>query len=389
MTRFRLMSWANNGHNQKSEVEVDKLVNDVILSPHFNQDDLKGFHCHSENARMDTAAAGGENPLLQAFKEMGVSIDMPSGDPNVPSQQYSVPGLWYRKITDPLAHQFHFSPFHLFHHSQDTGKDTRIYSELYSSDTFLKAHDDVHFHGKINADDAGCTLEKVIAALIIFSDATHLAQFGNAKAWPIYLAFSNLSKYFRSQPSSGAMHHLAYVPSVDILAHCQWELMHAVWNFLLDPDFMHAYHYGMVIECLDGVRRRVYPRIFTYSADYPEKVLLATIHDNGLCPCPRCLIRKEKLDLLGQKRDGKVREKNIRTYLLDRVHTARKAIYFLGRAIGGSVIDNLLKSTSHVPTLNAFINRIGPDFNPFRMLVVDQLHEFELGVWKALFTHLI
>ncbi|KAK0492151.1 hypothetical protein EDD18DRAFT_1311005 [Armillaria luteobubalina] len=29
------------------------------------------------------------------------------------------------------------------------------------------------------------------------------------------------------------------------------------------------------------------------------------------------------------------------------------------------------------------------DFNPFWMLVVDQLHEFELGVWKALFTHLI
>lgn len=38
---------------------------------------------------------------------------------------------------------------------------------------------------------------------------------------------------------------------------------------------------------------------------------------------------------------------------------------------------------------NAFVERLGSDFNPSRMLVVDLLHEFELGVWKALFAHLI
>jgi len=35
------------------------------------------------------------------------------------------------------------------------------------------------------------------------------------------------------------------------------------------------------------------------------------------------------------------------------------------------------------------VQRLGPEFNPSDMLVVDLLHEFELGVWKALFTHLI
>ena len=38
---------------------------------------------------------------------------------------------------------------------------------------------------------------------------------------------------------------------------------------------------------------------------------------------------------------------------------------------------------------NAFVGRLGRDFNPSKMLAVDLLHEFELGVWKALFTHLI
>jgi hypothetical protein len=57
----------------------------------------------------------------------------------------------------------------------------------------------------------------------------------------------------------------------EILTHCRRELMHAVWTYLLDDDFKHAYIYGTVIMCADGIPRRVFPRIFTYSADYPEK----------------------------------------------------------------------------------------------------------------------
>lgn len=106
------------------------------------------------------------------------------------------------------------------------------------------------------------------------------------------------------------MHHLAYIPSAcffffegllqwltchqlpasfqefvesfnpkwksqktQLLAHCRCELMHAVWKVILDNDFLHAYKYGMVIKCIDGIERRIYPRLFTYSADYPEKYI--------------------------------------------------------------------------------------------------------------------
>ena len=47
--------------------------------------------------------------------------------------------------------------------------------------------------------------------------------------------------------------------------------MHAIWRILLDDAFVEAYKNGIVVKCFDGVTRRVYPRIFTYSADYPEK----------------------------------------------------------------------------------------------------------------------
>jgi hypothetical protein len=47
--------------------------------------------------------------------------------------------------------------------------------------------------------------------------------------------------------------------------------MQAVWRLLLDDEFLEAYTHGLVIKCVDGITRRVFPRIFTYSADYPEK----------------------------------------------------------------------------------------------------------------------
>lgn len=109
---------------------------------------------------------------------------------------------------------------------------------------------------------------------------------------------------------------------------------------------------------------------------------------------------------MGLVRDMKARLQSARTYLLDRVQWARKAIYKPAHLIGGTVVDSSLKDYSAVPTevslnrshrqdqrlinhQNAFVQRLGPDSNPSNMLVVDLLHEFELGVWKATFTHLI
>ena len=47
--------------------------------------------------------------------------------------------------------------------------------------------------------------------------------------------------------------------------------MHAVWTLLLDPEFHKAYEEGLLWECGDKILRRLFPRFFIYSADYPEK----------------------------------------------------------------------------------------------------------------------
>ena len=47
--------------------------------------------------------------------------------------------------------------------------------------------------------------------------------------------------------------------------------MHNVLRLVFDHDFVEAYHHGIVLQCPDGKLRRIFPRLFSYSADYPEK----------------------------------------------------------------------------------------------------------------------
>ncbi|KAJ3972040.1 hypothetical protein EV361DRAFT_949176 [Lentinula raphanica] len=416
-TQTLLTAWQNNGNATKSHGEMNKLAH-LIQRPDFQVSELQGYSAQAANAKLTKADEDWDhNKLKDSFKETSIDIEVPSGDKNIPSKTFSIPGLLYRSplsviraaFTGPLAKHFHYTPFRLFqklpssNDSQDEPEFQRVYTDLYNSDAFLREHYRVQ---RAPTDDPECKAEKVVAALMCWSDATQLANFGTAKLWPVYMLFGNLSKYIRSSPNSGAVNHLAYIPVIpdsikhdittfhakrkaDILTHCNRELYHAVWRHLLDDEFVHAYRYGVIIEGSDGIKRRIYPRFFTYSADYPEKVLLATIRDLGNCPCPRCLCPKASLDQMGTRRDLALRKNTARTFLIDRVKKAREYIYRKGFGIRSARVEELLKATSSVPTMNAFVDRLGSDFNPSHMLAPDFMHEFELGVFKSLFAHLI
>ena len=290
-----LMNWKDSGASTKSDAEVNRLVKDVLLDPNFKFEDLQGFNVARENQRSD--AAEKKSAFFDSFQTAEINIEVPSGTSGIPPGTFSVPGLVYRKLTaviqaafsSSLASHFHFLPFKLYHRSP-SGEEERVFSEVYNSDVFIEEHDNVQ-RAPLPPDQTDCKLEKVLVALMVWSDSTHLANFGTAKLWPIYLLFGNVSKYIHGQPNSGACQHVAYIPSLpdsfqdfaasfcnkwgtqkrDLMTHCRRELMHGVWKFLLDEDFIHAYKCGMVVKCADGIERRVYPRFFTYSADYPEK----------------------------------------------------------------------------------------------------------------------
>ncbi|KAL1759929.1 hypothetical protein FB107DRAFT_270653 [Schizophyllum commune] len=427
-TEQMLFEWQHDGVHSKTAPELNKLVHDVLLDDHFTRRELTHFNAERTNRRVDELDQHPEagEPFGTGFTSTDVKITVPSGDASVPAQKFSVPGLYYRKIVDVvreafsdplLASHYHLFPFRLFHRPKTSGSpssgpsasapDQRVLTDIYNSDAMLEEHERVQ-HAELPPDDPHCARPRIVAALMAWSDATHLTNFGTAHVWPIYLMLGNLSKYIRCQPTSGACLHLAYIPSLtaqvtrdiaafhakwktqkkQILTHCKRELMQEVWRLLLsDPEFRHAYRYGMIIE-ISGVEYRVYPRLFTYSADYPEKILLATIRDLGDCPCPRCLMPRQRIDLMGLVRDIRYRAAHVRKVLVDAVRSARDRIYNRGAPITGVAVERLLKDTSSTPTLNAFVELLdGIDVS--RLLVVDFMHEVELGVWKALFTHLI
>ena len=88
------------------------------------------------------------------------------------------------------------------------------------------------------------------------------------------------------------------------------------------------------------------------------RILLATIREQGLCPCPRCLVSMSKTDKLGLVADMKTRIEKARKYLVDVVNEARKAIYTLGLPIGGAAVERLLKPTSSIPMkVSSYLNQ--------------------------------
>jgi hypothetical protein len=221
MSIYLLMEWMNTGGNQKSIGKVDRLAKDVLGSKDFQLEDIADFSAHKENKQFDLSEQrdAGSPFLGDGWIEKDVRITVPTGqkDSEGLGLPFTIPGLHLRSLcnvmksalADITSRRFHLSPFKRFWKSPSCA-EVRCYDEPYTSDDWIKAHDDL----QKQPNEPGCKLEKVILGLMFWSDSTHLTSFGTAKVWPLYLYFANLSKYVRCKPSSGASHHVAYIPSV-------------------------------------------------------------------------------------------------------------------------------------------------------------------------------
>lgn len=115
------------------------------------------------------------------------------------------------RISDPHAAQrFHLEPYQLTWAPHAGSYEIPVYGEAYTSTGFLEAHRKL----QDSPGEAGCDLQRVVVALMFWSDATHLTSFSNAKLWPFYLFFGNESKYRRCRPSCNLCCHVAYFQDV-------------------------------------------------------------------------------------------------------------------------------------------------------------------------------
>jgi hypothetical protein len=221
MTTYRLMTWMNTGSHQKSEAEVMRLVKDVIQAKDFNLKDLDGFSVRKSLRVLDNHDGKGAVTFPDDWLETDITLEIPTRSKEDPSTSFSIPGFHYRPLVavirsafaDIQASAYHLFPFQRIWKDPLDDHQERVFDELYTSDSWLEAQDDLQRQPR----EPGCSLDRVIAGLMFFSDATHLANFGTAKAWPLYLYFGNLTKYARSSPKSGACHLVGFLPSVSEL----------------------------------------------------------------------------------------------------------------------------------------------------------------------------
>jgi hypothetical protein len=126
----------------------------------------------------------------------------------------SIVSIVREKIADEAeAPYFHYEPFELYWRPNSKAPAQRVHSELYNSDAFMKAHQEL----QNSPPEPGCTRPRVVIGLMFWSDETHVSSFSAEKLWPCYMAFANESKYRRCRPTLNLYHHIAYFDKV-----CHW-----------------------------------------------------------------------------------------------------------------------------------------------------------------------
>lgn len=319
---FELGDWYWNTGVQKSQSNFKALIN-IVGNPEFKPEEVRNTNWTRINTALGSsgqAELGGDLDsdwewLDDGWKSSDINIKVPFHQRmDKPGPQSYVAGkLYHRSLVSVVKERlqsldsgapFHFEPYKLLWDLGGGSDEVRVHGEMYTSDQFLAMH-----HELLNSPpEPGCNAPRAIIPLMFWSDATHLSSFGQAQLWPLYLYFGNESKYERCKPSANLCSHIAYFqkvkslstlrlssdgcilyqlpdsfndfaasrtggkrPSDALLAHCHREVFHAQWEILLDEEFIEAWKHGILIKCYDGIIRRFYLRIITYSADYPEK----------------------------------------------------------------------------------------------------------------------
>jgi len=290
----------------------------LIASGQVLPRELDGYNARTELRWLNTFAASskvGGGP----WKTDSVKVKMPctralkptfSTEEDAPTFEVcgvrycSLVDLLVAKVQDPsFSRSFKYTLFTEWWYPPGSAKPIRIYGEAYSLDVAVQLYEEIK---GIPPPPDHPQIESVVVMLMLGSDATHLADFGTASLWPIYVLFGNMSKYDRSRTSEFTACQLAYLPKVthslpllvpadhpghqlpddfadsykrkfdvpppdDILTHCQRELYHAVVERILKGEFEEVYKNGIVILFPNGVHRRVFPWFYCYSVDYPKK----------------------------------------------------------------------------------------------------------------------
>ena len=228
-TKFRLTNWIYS--MTKSNASFDSLVNDVIRADDFEVNDLEDWNTAREVKALEQYSTQGPSEELwrpsDGWLRGSVKIPLPCRNHKWKSEsdapQLEVSDIPYRSLIDVIKSACRDSEFfnwHLKGYKQmwkpsENEPVEQVHGEVWFSNQYLIYEDEIRNQrlGK-GPPTNPLIVETVILPLLLYSDQTHLAQFGTALLWPMYMSFGLLSKYIRCKPSSLAWHHILYFPTV-------------------------------------------------------------------------------------------------------------------------------------------------------------------------------
>ena len=246
----------------------------------------------------------------------------------------------------PFADHTIYEPVRLY---DNCGK--RIYNEIYSANWWWDTQLEI---------TEGGTLVPVLCA----SDKTQLTNFsGDKSAWPLYISIGNISKELRREKCKRAwiLAAMLPIPSKDPGDGKIQDSWHDAIDIVLRPlktvDVTGA---GYEWDCSDGKRRRCYPVLAAWIADYPEHLLITKVRNGAY---PMCEISKPEM---GHETGPKIGKKR------DAVHYQQ----LLGRDA-----EDELEALNVRPTNNRLWDY--PLCDVYRLWQPDTLHQFYLGLAKT------
>jgi Plavaka transposase len=239
ISAFWFADWWWNGGNEKSSTELQKLLA-LGATDGFSFEDALTTNWKSTMTAFDGDEEKDDNKTATDsdsalwFNDANwitspITIPVPFHRlmKNSGTRDHAVGEMKHRRLVPVIEEKirntkpgdFHYQPYELVWSppsaSEGEQLDLRVQGEFYNSPSFVEAHQELQNSPLI----AGCSRERVVVALMLWSDETHLSSFGSAKLWPIYLFFGNESKYRRSKTSLKLCEHIAYLESVGPLAY--------------------------------------------------------------------------------------------------------------------------------------------------------------------------
>ncbi|TEB15351.1 hypothetical protein FA13DRAFT_1721217 [Coprinellus micaceus] len=375
-TAFLLAEWYWQS-SRKSLLDFQNLMS-ILKDPQFSLPDATNVNW---KATFQTLGANkGDLPEDSrswihddGWKTETISIDIPFHNrmPEPGIKTFTVGKFHHRSLVSVIKEKvssakdtpnFHYYPYEAAWKPTGCSPEVNLYGELYASHAFREAHEAVQRQPRTERDKG---LERVVVALMFWSDATQLTAFGGAGLWPCYMFFGNESKHRRGEPSAKLGQQVAYF----------MKLPDRVGDFLKERNKGRLPAKAL----LKYLARELFHKQWT---------LVCGIRNNGGLPCHRCLVKQADLCKLGSPSDTE-RLNQLRISNKQKEAAVKaQGIIRDGCAFSNDKVKSILGSQCLVPVQTAFDSKIPethPLFDILGTLVVDVLHEFEIGVWKKTF----